>query len=62
MLQPGDVAMRTGHTFIFVGDIEGFDSNIASASYSANCNNARSPMAGRESITDSRLTWYRKKA
>lgn len=55
-LQPGDVAMYDGHTFVYVGNIEGFESTIASASQ---CN--RAPMAGKESITDPRVHWYRKK-
>lgn len=55
-LKPGDVAMLPGHTFIYVGDIPGFSSKIASASL---CN--RAPMAGKESITASDTTWYRKK-
>ena len=55
-LRPGDVAMLPGHTFIYVGDIPGFGSKIASASL---CQ--RAPMAGSESITASNTTWYRKK-
>lgn len=55
-LKAGDVAMLPGHTFIYVGDIPGFSSKIASASL---CN--RAPMAGKESLTDSDVTWYRKK-
>ncbi len=60
-LLPGDVAMRDGHTFMFVGDQPGFESVIASSSYSEGCRSAtvRAPMAGREIVTDSRLTWYR---
>ena len=68
-LQPGDVAFSgslasPGHTFIYVGDIDGFDSKIASASYSRNGNAyARAPMAGTESLTMSDgipVRWYRK--
>ena len=55
-LKPGDVAMLPGHTFIYVGDIPGFSSKIASASL---CE--RAPVAGRESLTKSDTTWYRKK-
>lgn len=33
-LRPGDVAYSMGHTFIFVGQVDGFDSQYASASYS----------------------------
>lgn len=57
-LQPGDVAFQPGHTFVFVGDIEGFDSNIASASYGDGV--WRTPMAGRENLVASNVTWYRK--
>lgn len=61
-LQAGDVAVYDGHTFVYVGEIEGFDSRIASASL---CN--RAPMAGRESLTyDSYhgqvVMWFRKGA
>jgi lysophospholipase L1-like esterase len=55
-LRPGDVAWYPGHTFVFVGTIDGFNSQIASAS-----NGQRSPMAGRESLTGSGAVWYRKK-
>ena len=61
-LQAGDVAVYDGHTFVYVGEIDGFGSNIASASL---CN--RAPMAGKESLTyDSYhgqvVTWFRKGA
>ena len=55
-LKPGDVAHSPGHTFVFVGNIEGFDSNIASASL---CEYA--PKAGGESLTSPSVTWFRKK-
>lgn len=63
ILQPGDVAFTPGHTFVFVGDIPGFESNIASASYSIQpgAPSARAPMAGHESLTSSNIKWYRKK-
>ncbi len=50
-LSPGDVAFTTGHTFVYVGKIEGFQSVIASASL-----DERAPMAGHESIQGAR--WY----
>ena len=56
-LQPGDVAFTDGHTWVYVGDIEGFGSKIASASYSTG-SNGRAPMAGTESYEGAR--WYRK--
>lgn len=59
ILQPGDVAFTSGHTFIYVGEIPGFDSVIASASYSTNgISSGRAPMAGKESLT-SGTRWYR---
>lgn len=62
ILQAGDVAVYEGHTFIYVGEIPGFNSNIASASYGQ-----RAPMAGLESLTyDSThraiVKWFRKGA
>lgn len=56
VLRPGDVAIDANHTFVFVGKVEGFDSNTAAASL-----RDHSPMAGRDPITDARWTWYRKK-
>lgn len=53
-LQAGDVAFIPGHTFVFVGDIEGFETQIASASQ---CE--RAPMEGSESLTGP--AWFRKK-
>lgn len=62
-LEPGDVAYNNnyGHTFIYVGDVEGFGSKVASASFDSRGMNgplARSPMAGKESLTDG-VVWYR---
>lgn len=61
LLQPGDVAFSDGHTFIYVGEIPGFDSVIASASYSTN-GAGRAPMAGKEDLTFGNgaiVRWYR---
>jgi hypothetical protein len=56
-LQKGDVAISEGHTFVFVGEIEGFASSIASASQYD-----RAPMADdKQSPTAPGFTWYRKK-
>jgi len=69
ILQPGDVAFEgkpshAGHTFIYVGQIPGFNSNIASASYGGDSGLAwRTPMAGSESLTTGHgypVRWYRK--
>lgn len=60
LLQAGDVAFSSGHTFIYVGEIAGFDSNIASASIGES--SARAPMAGRESLISGNgaiVRWYR---
>ena len=62
LLQPGDIAFSRGHTFIYVGEIPGFNSVIASASYS-DVGAGRAPMAGREDLTfgnGSIVRWYRK--
>ncbi len=69
-LRPGDVAFwgaggaavgGGGHTFAFVGDIEGFESNIASASLAGAGFGARAPMAGTESLTHPGIRWYGKR-
>lgn len=60
-LEPGDVAIKSGHTFIYVGVIEGFDSDRASASIGGDSGSSwRAPMAGKESLVDAEYTWYRK--
>jgi hypothetical protein len=70
LLRAGDIAFSggvdytgNGHTFIYVGEIPGFDSVIASASYSYGGGGGRAPMAGREDLIYSDGTavrWYRK--
>lgn len=60
ILQPGDVAFTNGHTFIYVGEIEGFNSVIASASWGEDT--ARAPMAGKEDLLYGKggaVRWYR---
>lgn len=60
LLQAGDVAFSSGHTFIYVGEIPGFDSVIASASIGGS--SARAPMAGSESLLTGNgaiVRWYR---
>lgn len=56
--QPGDVAINNEHTYVYVGTIPGFGSQIASASVSGP---VRAPMAGLESVADPSFRWYRKK-
>lgn len=69
-LRPGDVAIaadgETNHTYIYVGEIEGFGGNgstpgVASASISYTGESWRAPMAGGESLTNPTFTWYTKK-
>jgi hypothetical protein len=62
-LQPGDVAFQVwpngdnfGHTFMWVGEVPGFDSTIASASLYD-----RAPAAGGESPLADDVEWYRKR-
>lgn len=56
-LQPGDVAINAGHTFIYVGEVDGFESKIASASL-----DERAPMADTaQQASQPGFTWYRKK-
>lgn len=58
-LKPGDVAIRDGHTYLYVGpesDHPAFKSSIASASQ---CQ--RAPMAGREKPADPKYQWFRLK-
>ena len=52
-LQPGDVAFDVsgGHTWVYAGEIAGFDSVVASASL-----DTRAPMAGHEGVDGAR--WY----
>ena len=54
-LKLGDVGIRTGHVILYVGNIDGFNSNTASASQ---CD--RAPMAGRDRNL-SQYAWYRKR-
>lgn len=53
--QPGDVAINSTHTYVYVGEVEGFESVIASASW-----DERAPMAGKEGVVDNSFQWYRK--
>lgn len=55
-LQPGDIAINTDHTFIYVGQQSGFNGNIASASLGT-----RSPMAGGVIFSNGAgdFQWYR---
>ncbi len=59
-LQAGDVAINSSHTFMYVGEIDGFNQKFASASYSER-GNGRAPMAdsGGQAI-GAGFSWYRK--
>ena len=65
LLMPGDVAIcsekkdgcpSSGHTFMYIGEIEGFEYQAASASYFE-----RYPMAGTEIKNAHKYNWYRNK-
>lgn len=58
------VAINSKHTFLYVGQIEGFGDIFASASYSppeSGTRYARAPMAGQGDAMTGGYTWYRKK-
>lgn len=55
-LQPGDVAFSPGHTWIYVGELGGFGSKYASASYGE-----KAPAVAGEGFGYNSPTWYRKK-
>jgi len=58
-LLPGDVYFSPTHTWLYVGNITGFGSKIASASYSRNCARSRAPTAGTERVFGPGMTIYR---
>jgi N-acetylmuramoyl-L-alanine amidase len=60
-LQPGDVAINSHHTFLYVGKIDGFNGVFASASYDPDLTLARAPMAGQGDPLSNEFVWYRKK-
>jgi len=60
-LQPGDIAINDGHTYMYVGTVAGFNSPVASASFSENNTSWRSPMAGKETPASPQFNWYRHK-
>ncbi len=55
---PGSCSPGGGHTYMFIGNISGFQTNIASASYGSTSRSARAPMSGTEGIGGAK--WYRK--
>lgn len=50
---PGAIAIRSGHTYMYVGDNPGFETKIASASL-----DSRAPMAGKELAADRSYRWF----
>jgi hypothetical protein len=56
-LEPGDVAINSGrtHTFLYIGEVEGFEDPVASASL-----DERAPMSGEER-PGSNIEWFRKR-
>lgn len=61
-LMPGDIAIKVGHTYFYVGKLDGFNGDSASASVqsSAGSGDGRAPMAG-PNDTRSDYDWYRLK-
>lgn len=64
-LTPGAIAISSdyggdggGHTYMFVGKQAGFETQIASASYSPSNTAWRAPMAGHEVVADPSYNWY----
>ncbi len=60
-LQPGDIAINSNHTYIYVGSQSGFNGNSASSSFSTSGTSWRSPMAD-NAYGFSEFSWYRLKA
>jgi len=56
-MRPGDIAIRDGHTYMYVGKQPGFGTKIASASL-----DGRAPMAGSETPADPSYQWFRLKS
>ena len=74
-LSPGDVAYSNcstvgtakendcGHTYVYIGEVEGYETHIASASYSTH-GAGRAPMSGTEAIiqdSNGPIRWFHKK-
>ena len=59
-LRPGDVAIKTGHVFVWIGDVEGFVSKSAEAALGSNT--APTAIKSGNTYSDpSKYTWYRKR-
>ena len=62
-MRPGDIAIAKSmaHTYMYVGKVAGFETLIASASYSTTGRGWRAPMAGHELPADPDYYWFRLK-
>lgn len=60
-MKPGDIAVNSDHTYIYVGTNPGFKGSVASSSYSTSGSSWRAPMAGNEAPADPSYQWYRLK-
>ena len=58
-VKPGDIAVNGDHTYIFVGKVNGFSTQIASASISFSGRSWRAPMSGHEMPGDPNYSWFR---
>jgi hypothetical protein len=67
-LSPGDIALsgcsstpyeKCTHTYTYAGEIEGFETHIASASTGKTL--SRAPMAGKEAIKGDNIMWFHRK-
>lgn len=58
-VQPGDIAVHSEHTYIYVGKQPNFETEIASASISFSGRSWRTPMAGKEIPGDPSYSWFR---
>lgn len=58
-MKPGDIAINGEHTYMYVGKNPGFETDIASASYSTTGASWRAPMAGHEKPADPNYRWFR---
>lgn len=56
----GGCIVGGGHTYMFIGNIEGYETNIASASYTSGKTGGRAPMSGHEAVSGTNIRWYRK--
>lgn len=67
-LTPGDIALsscsstpyeKCKHTYVYIGEVEGFETHIASASTGKS--SSRAPAAGGESIKGDGIVWFHRK-